>query len=53
MKSKLIQPDPSRCPILATPRPGGGWVLQAGATRLFLSPAEADELADVLDGGDE
>ena len=49
--SRLIQPDPRRCPIVVTPRDGGGWTLIAGSTRLHLTTTEATELTDILNEG--
>lgn len=49
----VIHPDPTRHPIIVTPRDGGGWSLTAGAVRLHLSSDETDELIDIIDNNEE
>lgn len=48
--ARLIQPDPRRCPIIITPRAGGGWTLTAGHARLHLTSEEATQLISILKG---
>lgn len=48
MPAHLIQPDPNRCAIVATPRVGGGWTLQAGRTRLHLTTHEINEFINII-----
>lgn len=53
MHIRVIQPDPTRHPIICTPREGGGWSLSAGSARLHLSGDETEELNRIINTTEE